>query len=65
MDTYSKKIIKLDKKTTTNRDLIIRRYTLPEGVMLVHFKITIKEQTNGSFEQYISAANRYTVVNFE
>ncbi|VVC36587.1 PKD/REJ-like domain,EGF-like domain [Cinara cedri] len=56
VDNLSKKHVKLDEQSSSNPDLVIPKYILPEGEWIVHFKIAIKNQE----KQYSSVANRYT-----
>jgi len=58
VDQDSKKKIDLDQKTLSDRDLNIRQYTLPEGHLLVKFKLTVKDESS-SRQQFSS--NRYMV----
>lgn len=54
-DGGSPKAIDLDQKTLSDRDLVIRQYTLPEGYLLVKFKLTVNDRS----KQY--SDNRYMV----
>lgn len=54
----SLKVIDLDRKTLRDRDLTIRQYTLPEGYLLVKFKLTVNDRADRS-KQY--SDNRYMV----